>query len=76
MKMFPLEYTERQGVMNIRDLWVSVAALSSGRVKDNVVTGEYPLEAREIQLMSLKSLVAAIESTHNDMKRSVVNESR
>lgn len=50
------------------ELWQSVAVLASGRVEDNALVSEYPLDIRKRQVESLKHLVVTIEATHNQIE--------
>jgi hypothetical protein len=53
---------------SLSELWQSVAILASGRVSDNALVSEYPIDIRKRQVESLKHLVATIEATHNQIE--------
>lgn len=68
--IFNLNYSIDSSTQTIEELWESLAKFAQSRAKDNLkYDGCYPLEIREIQLPGLKSLVEAIEITHQKMMR-------
>lgn len=58
-----------QDTQTIKDLWISLSKLSQHIVEDNTLSEqqgcEYPVGVREMQLVSLKALLKAINNTHS-----------
>lgn len=63
-----LDYRIDEQAQSVSELWISISDLATGRVKDNISTGSYPLAIREMQLITLENLVGALRNAHIKMK--------
>lgn len=60
--------TRDKNTVSIKELWVLLYELSARVAEDNncpVHGDKYPIKTRNIQLARVKSIVRAIEETHN-----------
>lgn len=57
-------YALNEDMQTLEQLWESIHKLAGGRVRDNALGEEYPLETRIRQTLTLKVLVEVLEKTH------------
>lgn len=62
-----LRYRSDSETSSVRELWNSAAHLCNGRASDNNA-GNYPLGLRDIQLLSLETVVAELRRAHEYLK--------
>jgi hypothetical protein len=74
LKKIPLNYRVEDGIQSLEELWKSIKLLAEGRVVDNERENYYPINVRNLQLETLKSLVRALEHTHECLTGKVNTE--
>lgn len=57
----------KEGMQTLEELWISLGKISSHVVEDNgKCDGEYPVTVRKLQMVSIRTLIDAIEAHHTD----------
>jgi hypothetical protein len=58
-----------EGYMTLDELWRALEKLSTHIVEDNSLSEVYPIDIRDIQLTSIRTIIDCIEETHTVLKK-------